>query len=132
MSHSAYKWHGKQDVDDQSSSIDELMSLEHLSNLRLRLHPEIFTNKDYFPSSGYTLFNRLRKFTVWVSPKRSGFSIESTQDGDKRIILNGVDMSSSGIEAKALLSYATSLALSTCGFINLLFERRNITCLFNL
>ncbi|CAM8921574.1 unnamed protein product [Rhodiola kirilowii] len=132
MSHSAYKWHGKQDVDDQSSSIDELMSLEHLSNLRLRLHPEIFTNKDYFPSSGYTLFNRLRKFTVWVSPKRSGFSIESTQDDDKRIILNGVDMSSSGIEAKALLSYATSLALSTCSFINLLFERRNITCLFNL
>ncbi|KAL9661086.1 hypothetical protein QQ045_025906 [Rhodiola kirilowii] len=116
MSYSAYKWDRDKTAGIDGATLDELISLKPLSVLRLRLDSEAITSTTNSPALDSAFLKRLRSFTLWVSPQGYNSQTESTSHEEKRIILRGMDLLDTGVEA--LLASATSLELLTCGCQN--------------
>ncbi|XP_050368361.1 disease resistance protein At4g27190-like [Argentina anserina] len=107
MSFSAYQWDVECNV--EGASFDEILSLQRLSVLHIRLDTVDCVALDFDGS----WFGSLKEFSIWIGPRSCDLSYLPTQHDEKRVILRGVDLLQSGLEG--LLCSAVSLDLVTCG-----------------
>ncbi|XP_031376375.1 disease resistance protein At4g27190-like [Punica granatum] len=117
MSFSAYKWDKKSNLGEQRAAFDELLPLEKLSTLHLRL--DTF---DCLPERANSLMERLRKFRIWVSMRSCESGYLPIQQDEKRAILRGVDLMVQNRGLEVLLQHCTALDLVSCGGISELSE----------
>ncbi|KAK6946842.1 Leucine-rich repeat [Dillenia turbinata] len=107
MSSSGYRWDAKCNADEQKAAFEEILLLNHLSVLSIRLD-----TIDCL-ALNCSWLKRLRKFTVWIGPNSSDY--EPRNNEDKRAILRGVDLLERDLEG--LLCFASALHLVSCGGI---------------
>ncbi|XP_023747963.1 disease resistance protein At4g27190 [Lactuca sativa] len=103
MSFSAYNWNPKMSSCHQNATFDELLSLDRLSVLKIRLD-----SVDSLASAS-SWIKKLRKFDIQISPNDSNFDAQSNE---KRLVLRGVDLLQEHLQS--LLHNTTSLSLLTC------------------
>ncbi|KAI3753868.1 hypothetical protein L2E82_25932 [Cichorium intybus] len=102
MSFSAYNWNPKMGS-GQNATFDELLSLDHLSVLKIRLDSvECLV-------SASSWIKKLRKFDIQISPNDSHYD---AQCNEKRLVLRGVDLLQENLQC--LLHNTTSLNMLTC------------------
>ncbi|KAG6790570.1 hypothetical protein POTOM_006727 [Populus tomentosa] len=96
------------------AAIDELLSLQKLSVLHLRLDSAncLTLESDWL--------KRLRKFNIRISPRNCHSNFLPTQHEEKRVILRGVDLMTGGLEG--LFCNASALDLVNCGGMDNLSE----------
>nr|XP_015897812.2 disease resistance protein At4g27190-like [Ziziphus jujuba var. spinosa] len=108
MSFSAYKWDVKRNG-GEGATFDELLSLERLSVLHIRLD-----TIDCLPLDSAWLI-RLKEFNIRISPSRCDSNCLPAKYDEKRVILRGVNLLEIGLEG--LYSNASALELVICGGI---------------
>ncbi|KAJ7014888.1 disease resistance family protein [Populus alba x Populus x berolinensis] len=114
ISSSAYKWDVMGNVGEPRAAFDELLSLQKLSVLHLRLNSaNCLTLKSYW-------LKRLRKFNIKISPRSCHSNYLPIQHDEKRVILRGVDLMTGGLEG--LFCNASALDLVNCGGMDNLSE----------
>ncbi|MBA0742592.1 hypothetical protein Gogos_015634 [Gossypium gossypioides] len=115
MSFSAYKWDTRCNVDYGSASFNEILTLDRLSIVKLRLDKVDSVTLD----SAWLM--KLREFNIQISPGSCDSNHLATQHDEKRAILRGVDLM--GIKGlNGLLDTASALDLVICGGISALSE----------
>ncbi|XP_065862254.1 disease resistance protein At4g27190 [Euphorbia lathyris] len=113
MSFSAYKWDARHNAGHQKAAFDELLTLEKLSILQIRVdNVECLALDDRW-------LKRLRKFNIRISPSCDSNYLPIPPD-EKRVILRGVDLMTRGLEG--LFFNANTLDLVVCGGISNLSE----------
>jgi len=114
MSSSAYKWDAMGNVGEPRAAFDELLSLQKLSVLHLRLDSAncLTLESDWL--------KRFRKFNIRISPRSCHSNYPPTQHDEKRVILRGVDLMTGGLEG--LFCNASALDLVNCGGMDNLSE----------
>ena len=134
MSSGAYKWNAMGKVGEPRAAFDELLSLQKLSVLHLRLDSAICLTLE--SDSFVVLLNlypdlwdplcicmwlkRLRKFNIRISPRSCNSNYLPIQHDEKRVILRGVDLMTGGLEG--LFCNASALDLVNCGGMDNLSE----------
>ncbi|KAK8329467.1 hypothetical protein V6Z12_A11G322100 [Gossypium hirsutum] len=115
MSFSAYKWDIRCNVDYGKASFNEILTLDRLSIVKLRLDKVDSVTLD----SAWLM--KLREFNIQISPGSCDSNHLATQHDEKRAILRGVDLM--GIKGlNGLLDTASALDLVICGGISALSE----------
>lgn len=117
MSFSAYKWDKKSNLGEQKAAFDELLSLEKLAILLVRL--ETF---ECLAERTNSLMAQLKKFRIWVSLGNCESGCPPIQQDEKRAILRGVDIMVLHKGLEVLLQNCTALDLVSCGGISELSE----------
>lgn len=114
MSFSAYKWDTRCNVDYGKASFNEILTLDRLSIVKLRLDKVDLVTLD----SAWLM--KLREINIKISPGSCDSNHLATQHDEKRAILRGVDlMGVNGLNG--LLDTASALDLIICGEISALF-----------
>ncbi|XVF77651.1 hypothetical protein PTKIN_Ptkin14bG0064300 [Pterospermum kingtungense] len=110
----AYKWDARCNVEEGRAAFDEILTLEKLSVLKIRL------DKVDSLALDAAWLKRLREFNIQISPGSCDSSHMHTQHEEKRVILRGVDLMGRGLNG--LLCTASSLDLVICGGMSALSE----------
>ncbi|PWA71514.1 NB-ARC domain-containing disease resistance protein [Artemisia annua] len=105
VSFSAYNWNPKIGT-YKRSTFDELLSLDHLSVLKIRLD----SVEDLASASSW--IKKLRKFDIQVSPRNCGSNHHVAKGNEKQLVLRGVNFVQEDLQD--LLRTASSLKLLTC------------------
>ncbi|XP_030441837.2 disease resistance protein At4g27190-like [Syzygium oleosum] len=116
MSFSAYTWDMEQNLGGERATLDELVLLENLSNLQIRLD----TVQCLVPCRNW--LGRLKRFRIWISPRICESSYCPIQQDEKRAILRGVDLMVLERGLEVLLDNVSALDLIKCGGISELTE----------
>ncbi|XVE50517.1 hypothetical protein DITRI_Ditri01bG0168500 [Diplodiscus trichospermus] len=114
MSFSAYKWDARCNIQDGRAAFDEILTLERLSIVKIRL------DKVDSLALDAAWLRRLREFNIQISPGSCDSSHLPTQHDEKRAILRGVDLMGRGLNG--LLSTASALDMVICGGMSALSE----------
>nr|GEW01793.1 disease resistance protein At4g27190-like [Tanacetum cinerariifolium] len=105
VSFSAYNWNPKIGT-YKRSTFDELLSLDHLSVLKIRL------DSVESLASASSWIKKLRKFDILVSPRDCGSNHHVAKGSEKQLALRGVNFVQEDLQD--LLRTASSLKLLTC------------------
>ncbi|XP_076902957.1 disease resistance protein At4g27190-like [Bidens hawaiensis] len=105
MSRSSYNWNPKTGA-NQKATFDELLSMEHLSALQIRLDSVKCLKSASF------LLKKLTRFDIHVSPWSHDSNHHVAKHNDKRLVLMGVDLPQEDLQD--LLHNTSSLDLLTC------------------
>ncbi|KAL4353675.1 hypothetical protein GQ457_06G022240 [Hibiscus cannabinus] len=128
MSCSAYKWDTRCNREDGRASFNEILTLEQLSVVKLRLDKVDSLVLDA------AWLTKLREFDIQISTGSYDSNPLATQHDEKRAILRGVDlMGTKGLNG--LLTAASALDLIICGGISALSElsvSHGLSCLKRL
>lgn len=114
MSFCAYKWEPDCNVEEGKASFNEILSLERLSVLHLRL------DKIDNLALDVNWLRRLSKFSICIGPGSCYSNYLPSQQDEKRVVLRGVELTGTGFEG--LLCNASALDLIICGGISVLSE----------
>ncbi|WRX29303.1 NB-ARC - like 10, partial [Theobroma cacao] len=115
LSFSAYKWDARCNIEDERAAFDEILTLEELSIVKIRLD-----KVDSLVLDAYWL-RRLREFNIQIRPTSRYSNYLPTEHNEKRVILRGVGLMGRGL--KGLLCSATALDLVICGGMSALSEQ---------
>ena len=129
MSYSGFKWDVKRNVVEGGAAFDELITLERLSVLHIRLD-----TVDCLALCCIWL-KQLKQFNIWISPKNCESNYLPVPHDEKRVILRGVNILENGLEVEGLLCPASALDLVACGGINGLSDivsRKSLNGMSNL
>ncbi|XVF04002.1 hypothetical protein REPUB_Repub05bG0042800 [Reevesia pubescens] len=91
MSFSAYKWDAKCNVEDGRATFDEIIALEQLSVVKIRL------DKVDSLALDAACLRRLREFNIQISPGSCDSNHLPTQHDKRRVVLRGVDLIGRGL-----------------------------------
>ncbi|KAM0063458.1 putative P-loop containing nucleoside triphosphate hydrolase, leucine-rich repeat domain superfamily [Helianthus debilis subsp. tardiflorus] len=105
MSSSSYNWNPKT-TSDQKATFDELLSLEHLSILQIRLN-----SVKCLESASFWL-KKLTRFNIQISPWSHDSNHHIAKHNEKRLVLRGVDLLQEDL--RDLLHNTSSLDVLTC------------------
>ncbi|KAM0063460.1 putative P-loop containing nucleoside triphosphate hydrolase, leucine-rich repeat domain superfamily [Helianthus debilis subsp. tardiflorus] len=105
MSSSSYNWNPKTDA-DHKATFDELLSLEHLSVLQIRLD-----SVKCLESASFWL-KKLTRFDIQISPWSHDSDHHVAKHDGKRLVLRGVDLLQEDL--RDLLHNTSSLSVLTC------------------
>ncbi|EOY12609.1 Uncharacterized protein TCM_031115 [Theobroma cacao] len=114
LSFSAYKWDARCNIEDERAAFDEILTLEKLSIVKIRLDKVDSLVLDA------SWLRRLREFNIQIRPTSRYSNYLPTEHNEKRVILRGVDLMGRGL--KGLLCSATALDLVICGGMSALSE----------
>ncbi|KAK8633482.1 hypothetical protein V6N13_014327 [Hibiscus sabdariffa] len=117
MSCSAYKWDTRCNVEDGQASFDEILKLEQLSIVKLRLDKVESLVLDA------AWLTKLSEFNIQISPGSCDSNHLATQHDEKRAILRGVDLS----HRLSSLESLKSLSISKFDCITSLISGDNIS-----
>nr|XP_043620126.1 disease resistance protein At4g27190 [Erigeron canadensis] len=109
MSFSAYNWNPEMNS-DQRATFEELLSLDRLSILQIRLD-----SVECLVSASSWL-KKLRRFDIQISPRNCNLNDHVAEQNEKKLVLRGVDFSQENI--RYLLRITSSLDMLTCVGMN--------------
>lgn len=107
MSFSAYNWNLKTGG-DQRATFDELLSLDHLSVLQIRLD----SVQCLASAVASSWLKKMRRFDIQISPRSFDSKYHVGQHNERRLVLRGVDLLQEDI--RDVLYNTSSLDMLTC------------------
>ncbi|KAI3675526.1 hypothetical protein L1987_85116 [Smallanthus sonchifolius] len=105
MSCSAFNWNRR--AADQRKPLDELLRLEHLSVLKIRLD-----SAECLKSASSSWLNKLTRFDIQISPWSHDLNHHVAKRNEKRLVLRGVNLLQEDL--KDLLHNTSSLDMLAC------------------
>ncbi|KVI10357.1 Disease resistance protein [Cynara cardunculus var. scolymus] len=107
VSFSAYNWNMKTGA-DQRARFDELLSLDHLSVLRIRLD----SVERLASTVASSWLKKLTRYDIHISPRSFDSNYHVAQHNEKRLVLRGVDLLQEDL--RDVLYNTSSLDMLTC------------------